>query len=265
MTSVEMPDGISRYDIKKADGTSIGTFVEATSGALDFQTWLNGATNLNTLVKAGETALVAAGPYVDVTTHETQWFIVQEGTIINDATLQKNNLGDNCLVVIDDTGTPHIVPIQVTEWSSTITAKNSADQALIDKVMVPENKYSAFQQAIIMADGEKACKTYGQKDATLARWYRFLVETYAWTFGVVDFKDAITINDAITIMKANKIKNASYLDILSYKMYMGDKTWNISTRKEVSSAWEKSNYTTNTDLTIPNKNVIILRNKQKIS
>jgi len=38
MTSVEMPDGISRYDIKKADGTSIGTFVEATSGALDFQT-----------------------------------------------------------------------------------------------------------------------------------------------------------------------------------------------------------------------------------
>jgi len=78
------------------------------------------------------------------------------------------------LVTIDANGRPKIIPITVPndpQSANGITAKDNSDQSYIN------NAQSAFQQILVMHDGERACKFYGQQANTSDRGYRFLVET----------------------------------------------------------------------------------------
>lgn len=281
LIDANMPNGINRYRIvkktinwKQISWTDImWNFFECKSWNIDFRlvNWSKIDDYKNWSTENNNTAIIMPLPFV-ATNWKTEWITIING--IKSTSETKNYRGDNAIIWFKDWKSWIIkVNISGSNWSKEqknqtlnnpqITAYNSSEQNLLNNILDPKNWYSVCQQMSIMDGWKKSCKFIGQSAQNQiegwGRRYRFYVETYSWTMGVVDFREDITINQAILIMQQNGIKNAVYADIIAYNMYFWDKNGDFYTREEWNdweSSYEKIPWT---NTILPNKNVIIIK------
>jgi len=281
LSDANMPNGINRYRIvkktinwKQISWTDImWNFFECKSWNIDFKlvNWSKIDDYKNWSTENSNTAIIMPLPFV-ATNWKTEWITIING--IKSTSETKNYRGDNAIIWFKNWKSWIIkVNISNSNWNTEqknqtlqnpqITAYNPSEQTLLNNILDPKNWYSVCQQMSIMDGWKKSCKFVGQSQQNQiegwGRRYRFYVETYDWTMGVVDFKEDITINQAIIIMQQNGIKNAVYADIIAYNMYFWDKNGDFYTREEWNdweSSYEKISWT---NTILPNKNVIIIK------
>lgn len=280
LNNANMPSGINRYRIVKNTVNwnkiswldIMGNFFECKQWTVDFKltdslkiddykNWSTGNNN---------TAIIMPLPFVS--NRKTEWITIVNK--IKSSAETKNYRWDNAIVWFKEWRS-WIIKVNIV-WSNwtiekknqtinnpKITAYNTSEQKLLDNILDPKNWYNVCQQMSIMDGWKKSCNFVGQSEESQMEWwgrrYRFYVETYDWTTGVVDFKEDITINQAILIMQQNGIKNAVYADIIAYNMYFWDKDGNFYTREEGNdweSSYEKIPWT---NTILPNKNSIIIK------
>ena len=281
LSDANMPNGINRYRIvkktinwKQISWTDImWNFFECKSWNIDFKlvNWSKIDDYKDWSTENNNTAIIMPLPFV-ATNWKTEWITIINGTKSTSET--KNYRGDNAIIWFKNWKSWIIkVNISNSNWNTEqknqtlhnpqITAYNLSEQTLLNNILDPKNWYSVCQQMSIMDGWKKSCKFIGQSPQNQiegwGRRYRFYVETYNWTMGVVDFREDITINQAILIMQQNGIKNAVYADIIAYNMYFWDKNGDFYTREEWNdweSSYEKISWT---NTILPNKNVIIIK------